>query len=632
MRLDVLGCGARHARAVRERLEGRKVRAPRVYARRVWEIALTAAVLAVALAAAAGLARVGRRGVLGALALATVALGASASRPRGAPVAPDPFARVRPDALGYAGSAACHACHAPEHASWQRTYHHTMTRAPTPEALAEPCAASPASLTLDGVAFDLRCDAVGMSIASGGVERRVELTTGSHHYQVLWQTAPQGGALEPVPFVWLRRERQWAPRREMFLAPPGPDIYRVRWRSNCASCHATSPRPGRDRRAGTFETDVAELGIACEACHGPGADHAAQMRSPLARERARRSGQAPTDIVDPRRLSAERASMVCGQCHAVAYPKDEDDWWTRGYSRSYRPGEDLRASRTFLTPETLSAPGGPSMDAPVASMFFRDGTLRVTGRELHDVLASACHVRGAGDRQLSCLSCHSMHRGEPDRQLTPDREGARACASCHEPSRYESPAHTHHPESARTTCLGCHMPRTTYGLLGAIRAHRIDAPDVARGVATGRMNACNLCHVERSLAWTASALGRWYDRPPARDLPDDVSAVAWSALTGDAADRALAAAALGELEGRDPSRERAWRAAVLTRLRADPYAAVRRVAERALARLGPGAHADESRPLPAEVALPRTADGALDVGALDAWQRARDDRPVFLAE
>ena len=31
-------------------------------------------------------------------------------------------------------------------------------------------------------------------------------------------------------------------------------------------------------------------------------------------------------IVHPARLSPERSAAVCGQCHAYAYPRDEDEW------------------------------------------------------------------------------------------------------------------------------------------------------------------------------------------------------------------------------------------------------------------------------------------------------------------
>ena len=35
-------------------------------------------------------------------------------------------------------------------------------------------------------------------------------------------------------------------------------------------------------------------------------------------------------IVNPKKLSPERSAAVCGQCHAYAYPGDEEEWWKHG--------------------------------------------------------------------------------------------------------------------------------------------------------------------------------------------------------------------------------------------------------------------------------------------------------------
>ena len=52
------------------------------------------------------------------------------------------------------------------------------------------------------------------------------------------------------------------------------------------------------------------------------------------------------------------------------------------------------------------------------------------------------------------------------------------------------------------------MPFTTYGLLKTIRSHQISNPSVQATLETGRPNACNLCHLDKTLEWTANALTR----------------------------------------------------------------------------------------------------------------------------
>jgi hypothetical protein len=116
-----------------------------------------------------------------------------------------------------------------------------------------------------------------------------------------------------------------------------------------------------------------------------------------------------------------------------------------------------------------------------------------------------------------------------------------------------------------------------------MRSHRIDSPSVAASVQTGRPNACNLCHLDRTLEWTARALSEWYGEPaPALDADQRTLAasVLW-AVKGDAAQRAITAWHMGWEPAREAS-GRSWQGAFLALLVADPYVAVRRVAERSL--------------------------------------------------
>jgi hypothetical protein len=207
--------------------------------------------------------------------------------------------------------------------------------------------------------------------------------------------------------------------------------------------------------------------------------------------------------------------------------------------------------------------------------------MRVAGREYNALLESPCHTRG----EMTCLSCHSMH-GYVDRsdQLTAAGGDDQACLRCHTDYADRIEAHTRHPSgSSGARCMNCHMPHTTFGLEVAMRSHRIDSPDAALSAATGRPNACNLCHLDRTLAWTSEHLERWYGQPPAR-LTDDQREVAAGVLwitAGDGAQRAVTAWAMGW----GPAQEaagRGWQGAFLSELLSDPYVVLRKVAHRSL--------------------------------------------------
>lgn len=443
---------------------------------------------------------------------------------------------------------------------------------------------------------------------------QVVLLTGSHHHQTFWVGGARPGELRSVPVVYSIDEAQPLPRRDAFLNPPDAPEQAVRWNSNCVQCHSVAGAPKHDEATDAFTTSAAELGIACEACHGPSAAHVSEMQNPLRRYRAHAAGSAST--TNPKKLSRERASEVCGRCHSYFFPKDEAGWWRDGFSKSYRPGQDLSEAQLLLSPEALAEPGAPELGADLSSLFYRDGTVRIGGREHNGLVRSPCFERGHGDRKLSCLSCHSMHRGEPNDQLDPEKLGNAACTSCHEAQRDNPSAHTHHaPGSPGSLCYNCHMPHTSYALLGAIRSHRVDSPAFDERT-SDRPNACNLCHLDESEAWAASSSAAWFGAKPRfvldRALTTDAPAGAVFALTGDAAVRAVTAAALGRSESSRPAT--ALRAQLLTELARDPYAAVRFIAQRSRKTIGEA----QGAPLSPDVVARLLA--------------ARDQRPVTIAE
>jgi hypothetical protein len=139
-----------------------------------------------------------------------------------------------------------------------------------------------------------------------------------------------------------------------------------------------------------------------------------------------------------------------------------------------------------------------------------------------------------------------------DDQLAPRARGDEACLQCHragpDSRRPLAANHTRHREgSAGSACYNCHMPYTTYGLLKTIRSHQISSPSVQATLDTGRPNACNLCHLDKTLAWTATYLETWYGvtPPPLGDDERSVAASLLALLKGDAGQRAIVAQSMG---------------------------------------------------------------------------------------
>jgi hypothetical protein len=520
----------------------------------------------------------------------------------------------------YVSSDTCRSCHPEQYNTWSASYHRTMTQLATPEAVqgdfddavieylgqkhyfrregdrfVVELQVNPGSV----MASKLEAD----GLPSDHLRLPVTMTTGSHHMQVYWSPTDQGRNLRQVPFVYLLPEQRWVPRDAIFLQPPSqapPADETGRWNYGCIRCHVTQGKP-REDDAGRLDTHVAEFGISCESCHGPAGQHVRTNRDPVRRYRLHVGDAVDNTITNPRRLSARASSQICGQCHGVwdfmGVEKDIAEWNAHGYP--YRPGDELTNTRKMIQssqrPVTETVRTLVENDATyVLDRFWSDGMVRVSGREYNGLIDTPCHQRG----ELSCLSCHTMHQPDDDPrsreewandQLILGMDGNKACNQCHTDfaDSQKLVAHTHHPANSQgSQCYNCHMPYTTYGLLKAIRSHQIDSPSVATSVNTGRPNACNACHLDRSLAWAAGNLSEWYGIPEP-ELDQDQKTIAASLLwmiRGDAGQRALMTWAMGWESTWEASGNK-WMIPFLAPLLDDPYDAVRLLTSRTMRKL-----------------------------------------------
>ncbi len=506
----------------------------------------------------------------------------------------------------YVSSHTCRSCHPREYGTWHRSYHRVMTRVATPENVIgrfdgqeESIYGLTYRLGRDGDQFWIEMPDPDGAADSGSprqVRKDIVMTTGRHHVQVYWFSSGEGRKLSLVPIVYLVPEGRWVPRQSTFLRPPsgGMVIDVGRWNTGCIHCHTTGGEPGME--SGEFDTHATEFGIACESCHGPAHDHVAANHDPIHRYGLRLGDEASGDIVDPADLTEHRASQVCGQCHGAwsgahenphASEADLEAEAKRGRKR-FLPGEDLDAQRKFIfsREEAEKVRAGGS--------FWPDGQIRVAGREYNGLLQSPCFSHGDSEKKrMSCLSCHEMHphNSSPEEleewradQLIRGMRTNEACLGCHEEFADKIEEHTHHSAgSSGSLCYNCHMSFTTYGLMKALRSHTIESPSVRTSLETGRPNACNQCHLDKTLSWTADKLREWYGHPVPRLSSEDRSiaaSVLW-ATRGDAAQRALMAWSFGWKAAQQASGT-AWMAVYLVELMNDPYDAVRLMAYRSL--------------------------------------------------
>ena len=524
---------------------------------------------------------------------------------------------------GFTTSATCQACHPAQYDAWHRSYHRTMTQVATPSTVLG--SFDDVVLENHGYRYQFvhRDDEIWVEMPDPvwfdkplwlmelldptwpqtppRIEARVVMATGSHHMQNYWIRRPDGGegyltpddgALVQLPWIWLIQEERWVPNQDSFIRPPTVSIEGpVRWDQNCFQCHSVATEPRTTESFDRFDTQTVELGIACEACHGPAEGHVRFYRSPVQRYlryfRTLQGQDAPDPtIANPAKLEPRRSVDTCAQCHSFGHWRDQEGLIRSGVP--FRPGDELdEHKRVFRYAED---PEDPLLlevleTEPLAleGRFWRDGTIRIAGREYNGLLESPGHTD-----DVTCLTCHSMHEYEtPDTQLDPAATGDRSCLGCHTDYADEISEHTRHrPESSGSECMNCHMPHTTYGLFSATRSHRIVSPSAQVSLESGRPNACNLCHLNETMEWTSQYLNEWYGQPLV-EMDEDERSIAASILwvmKGDAAQRTI----LGWHMGWDAAREasgQTWMAPYLAQLLVDSYAVPRQVAYRSIVTL-----------------------------------------------
>ncbi len=520
------------------------------------------------------------------------------------PAGPAPlkgFAALRAEA-GYETSDGCMVCHLEQGPSWERTFHRTMTQEASDDSVVAPFDGRPVPAlgvtsvprrTEDG-AYVIETSHPG----TGDIEPfEVVMTVGSRRIQQF--VTRVGDRHVRLPVAWSMEEGRWFHLLEAFFHPDGSAFHEhtVYWDYNCIFCHNVKGATGWDPAGvvadevralampagfeGTYDARVEEMGIACEACHGPGEEHARRMRSPIRRYVYNAIDEEDPTIVDPKRLSQERSLGLCGHCHGQRLPASQEKGMallTTG--DPYVPGERLADSWETLHRDTIY------QGVSFSPRFWRDGSPRLTAYEYQGVLASPC----ASDASFTCLSCHAMHDGDPRGQIRPDRQGNDMCVSCHSELGGAGLArHSRHdPAGSGSECVSCHMPPEVYGVMTWHPSHLIRNPDPARAARFGKPDACTLCHTGRSIRWAAEKTRELWPghggSPEGLDESYDLAELPRALSSGDAVYRTLAAAQLGRTPV-DDGVTNEMIVPLLANALLDPYPNVRRTARLSLVAL-----------------------------------------------
>jgi predicted CXXCH cytochrome family protein len=413
------------------------------------------------------------------------AFGTVTGQEAGGPESPKAWELAQETSQQFVGAAKCGECHEGIHKKWAGARHSKMLQPATPQTVLGDF--SKGVISLRGARFTLERAGdrylIRGPFPTGREEPlRIDYTLGSRRVQHYLTTLPDG-RIVVLPPTWDVARREWFHNLDIVNPDEATRNPVQVWNSNCFGCHVSAEVKGFDPALARYETKWTDFGTSCERCHGPGAAHAARYASP-----APTSG--PSAIVVPTRLTAERSTMVCAQCHSLR------DVTVPGFT----------AGADYFDHFMPVLEYGQKSDRDPA--YWADGRPRRFSNDAIGFWQSGCFVKGGA----TCTSCHAdPHEPDIDRNPALARTNNELCTRCHEPIGRNVARHTRHaPGSEGSSCVACHMPSTVVSLRTRMPDHTISVPTPENTVRYGIPNACSECHQDKDAAWAVTTLDTWY--------------------------------------------------------------------------------------------------------------------------
>jgi len=410
-------------------------------------------------------------------------------------------------APSFVGSSGCQACHKREFDAWKGSHHSLAMQHATVDTVLGDFGGvdfrhidTVSNFSRRNENFYVRTDSENGEMR----EYQVVYTFGVSPLQQYLVELPRG-RLQALPIAWDSRPEDEGGQRWFHLYPNEAIDYTdalhwtgrdQNWNFMCAECHSTNLQKNYNAETKSFDTTWAEISVGCEGCHGPGSLHVKQATEGKFKSWAGLltdlddSGQAvwnmnlQTGIAarsEPR-MSLPSQPEACGRCHSRR----------SSITDSYQYNRPLLDTHSVsLLSEYLYHPDGQVLDEVYVYGSFLQSRMYRAG--------------------VTCSDCHDPHTS----QLYTGDDPNGVCGKCHLPDKFDKKDHHRHPPQS-VKCVDCHMASKTYMVIDDRRDHsfRIPRPDITK--ATGSPNACNDCHVERSVEWAEDIFNGWFGD----ELPD----------------------------------------------------------------------------------------------------------------
>lgn len=326
----------------------------------------------------------------------------------------------------YAGSSSCAGCHKSIYESHLNTAHFHTSEPATEKSIKGSLDTGKNTFAynlVEMIAMEKRSTGIYQVAYINGVEKkseRFDITVGSGTKGQSYASWV-GDKLVQLPITYFTSANAWSnspgyPNKIAFNRPVT---------SRCLECHATYAEKisKPEQEPEQFDKRRMILGVDCERCHGPAAEHVKYQTENPQEKKAK-------FIINPSSFTRQQNLDLCALCHGGRLQKSQPSF-------QFKPGDKLP---DYFTIDTAG----------------RDvNSIDVHGNQFGLMAASKCFRMSS---TLTCNTCHDTHKNEKGN----DSLFARRCTSCHNDDHKDGVtckmAATLSKEAISNRCTACHMP------------------------------------------------------------------------------------------------------------------------------------------------------------------------------
>lgn len=387
--------------------------------------------------------------------------------------------------VGYVDNKTCLQCHQKEANEWVKSHHANAMRIATNDTVLgnfdQTTYRQKNNLTTTFFQRDNQFFVNTQGPDGKSTDFKISYTFGVDPIQQYLIALPNG-RLQNFTIAWDVKNKRWFDLYPDENAPAGDVLHWTGHYQNanmmCIGCHTTDYKKQFDAKTDSYHSTWSDLGVNCQACHGPGENHVKWAKNPVKNDAHK--GLANTfntkdNIID-----------TCAICHSR---RSE-------LSSTYGTGD---AYMNHFLPALLTE-----------DLFYPDGQQQAEVYVYNSFKQSKMYQFG-----VICTDCHNPHTGKLK------LEGNAVCTQCHSPTGdkrfptaaklYDDPSHTFHPKgSPGAACVNCHMPAKKYMQIHSRPDHSIRIPRPDLSMQLGTPNACTTCHTDKSAKWANDWINKWH--------------------------------------------------------------------------------------------------------------------------